>query len=493
MSILVRKDLTKLHADIESEILALDWSPDKLVTEVTAFETHARMKRYRALGKACYENGLNALLTGHHLDDNVETAILRLTQHSKREGLAGIAPVARIPECYGLWGLSESGSYEMIDGRHQRLSTGAPFHMATGGILLCRPLLPFSKSSILETCSENNVPFVSDPTNFDATLTTRNAIRSLLADNKLPRALQPASMSVFLSQNRDSLRNVMRKTDTLLQKCKLQEFHAGSSTMKVKFPLLDELHPLASSEASARIAAAALRRITELVSPLVDGKRIHSLDEYDRFASKIFSGRQMDNFTVAGTYFRLLPNANSKGGISFSDNVWHVSRAPFRTRFEPTLTVGDLQENWCPPVLWDNRFWFQFRLSSSAITTASSSSSSTTSIFQQSTAPTVKIRPLKSDDMMHVDMAFKRSRQFKKTFGFMAPLKSRFTLPIMTTTSTLRAYESDATVERHLALPTLGAELSDNAKFGIDWKWGYRQIDVEALRLMGWLKTGETV
>jgi tRNA(Ile)-lysidine synthase len=454
---------------------------------MTAFETRARTKRYRALGKACYENGLEALLTGHHLDDNVETAILRLTQRSKREGLAGIAPVARIPECHGLWGLSESGSFQRIASRQQlRLSesveskilkinttrdNGLPrrtansssfFNMATGGIVLCRPLLPFHKSSILETCHQSNVPYVTDPTNFDSTLTARNAIRSLLSANRLPRALQSSSMSSFLAKNRDWLRDINLQTDELLRECKLIEFHAASSTMTVQFPSSPKTD-------SARIQAATLRRITELVSPLEDGKP-HSLNEYDRFAHMMFTGQQTEGFTVADAHYRLLgPN-----------NMWHISRAPFRARSEPIISINDIRQEWCAPILWDNRYWFEFRFDPSP---------SSSSLPPGPPLP-ITIRPLKSMDMPHVNILSRNTAKFKSMLGYTAPFKSRFTLPVMTTPRTTHAADrsSEEEGEIYIALPTLNMRLGEMPRRGrVQWRWGYKKIDVEALRLMGWL------
>lgn len=464
----------KFHAGIESQILPLAWSSGKDVTEVTAFETSARQKRYLALGQACHTNQLAALLTGHHADDNVETAVLRLCQRSGRQGLTGISPVSRIPECQHVWGISGSGHFEKIKGRHRasrknnddrQVSKGnASFDMAAGGALLCRPLLPYTKSSILETCENFQIPYVTDPTNFDTRLTVRNTIRSLLSANKLPRAFQPPSMEAFLSRNRASLHDMMAQTDSVLRECKLFEFFAESSTMKIQFPALDQSHPLMSPERDSRLLAASLRRITELLSPL-DHKSL-PLQKYADLAKAIFAGRQAYDFSVGGAHFRLL-SVRTKG----AKNVWHVSRVPFIAYTAPELVVSELHtEQFSTPVLWDSRYWLQFRLKPKT---------------EVDPSIAVTVRTLSKEDMLPISHALENYGHSKEIFSVVAPYNSRFTLPVVTAKRT----SSDKAVnEKYLALPTLGLDLSRGTSLGIQCQWGYKNVDVKALELLGWIR-----
>lgn len=490
-----------------------------------AFETLARTKRYQALGIACLKNRLNTLLIGHHLDDNVETGLLRMTPTAKLEGLAGIAPVARIPECHGLWGVSESGSIEPMRGRQRSFGFDAKgetthvsvldwsFNMATGGILVCRPLLPFHKSSIMETCREAKVPYVTDPTNSDPTLTIRNAIRCLLASDRLPRALRPASMSTFLANNRVSLLDIMNETDKLLQDCQLLKFYPNTSTMEVMFPTL----PLHSPDAqNYRILAAALRRIVSLITPRPEVKN-QALRLYERFAQDIFTGQQRNDFTVAGVHFRLRESVNNKKtGVMF-DNIWHISRAPFMTGTEPVLEVDNLSDEWSPPVLWDNRFWFQFRLRpkfeldptdhgghSSADIKELSSAAAEELARLQSFNPRITIRPLEKEDMIQVTRYLKKIKK-NHDFTQWAPRNSRFTLPVLTTTSLIPAenaktskskrtgwmkIQGDVPQERYIGLPTLSfmdMDVDEEIGYKIQCRWTYKNVDTEALKLMGWL------
>ncbi|QGA13912.1 hypothetical protein EYB26_001563 [Talaromyces marneffei] len=525
---MVTKWLSNL--DIQSEVLTLDWLPGESPKKQMAFETLARTKRYQALGIACLENRLNTLLIGHHLDDNVETGLLRMTPTAQLEGLAGIAPVARIPECHGLWGVSESGSIETIRGRQRSfefdLKEGKMTHfstvdwkfdMTTGGVLLCRPLLPFYKSSILETCREAKVPYVTDPTNSDPTLTIRNTIRNLLASDKLPRALRPASMSTFLANNRVSLLDIMSETDKLLRDCQLLKFYPNTSTMEVMFPTL----PIHSSDAqNYRILAAALRRIVNIITPRPEVKN-QALRLYERFAHEIFTGQQRNDFTVAGVHFRLQESPNNKDTGVLFDNIWHISRTPFMAGTEPILEIDNLSDEWSTPVLWDNRYWFQFRFNRESASDPNdplkagsadgaerpSAHSAEELASLQSLNPRITIRPLEKKDMAFVNFYLKTMKR-NYEFAKWAPRNSRFTIPVITTSTLLPTTENQNNKKRkkrrisilkirgnvpqegYIGLPTLNLmdmDVDGEIGFKVQCRWSYKNVDTEALKMMGWL------
>ena len=57
----------------------------------------ARHARYRALAQWCERRGLGALATGHQLDDQAETLVMRLNRGSGLAGLAGVRARGRAP------------------------------------------------------------------------------------------------------------------------------------------------------------------------------------------------------------------------------------------------------------------------------------------------------------------------------------------------------------------------------------------------------------
>lgn len=62
-----------------------------------SLEACARASRYEAIAHSMQENGGGLLLTAHHQDDQIETALIALFRGSGLEGLAGMAPVSRLP------------------------------------------------------------------------------------------------------------------------------------------------------------------------------------------------------------------------------------------------------------------------------------------------------------------------------------------------------------------------------------------------------------
>lgn len=62
-----------------------------------AVQERARDARYRALAGWCHEQGLAALVTAHHADDQAETLVMRMNRGAGLRGLAGIRSRAVVP------------------------------------------------------------------------------------------------------------------------------------------------------------------------------------------------------------------------------------------------------------------------------------------------------------------------------------------------------------------------------------------------------------
>jgi hypothetical protein len=120
-------------------------------------------------------------------------------------------PVSNIPCCDDIYGASdgfgasplsalwETGS-DSLSRAHQPSQQSAEKLFSSRvpvshcGIKIYRPLLSFPKSRLMATCKANDVPFVTDASNFDPRTTKRNAIRWLLSNDKLPRAIRQKSI-----------------------------------------------------------------------------------------------------------------------------------------------------------------------------------------------------------------------------------------------------------------------------------------------------------
>ena len=109
-------------------------------------EAEARRQRYIALNALCREYDVQLLLTAHHQDDQVETVLLQLMRGTGIAGMAGMAPVARMPES------------------------------STENRYLGRPLLSISRERLAQWAETEGLTHVEDDSNSDVHY-TRNAIR----------------------------------------------------------------------------------------------------------------------------------------------------------------------------------------------------------------------------------------------------------------------------------------------------------------------------
>ena len=107
-------------------------------------EDAARRARYCALAGAAMQLALNGVLLGQHADDQVETLLLAL---SRGAGLPGLSAMS------------------------------AQFERA--GMLFYRPLLQTPAAGLRDWLTQQQVPFVDDPSNLDERY-TRNRIRARL-------------------------------------------------------------------------------------------------------------------------------------------------------------------------------------------------------------------------------------------------------------------------------------------------------------------------
>lgn len=107
----------------------LKWRPERAVS--SRIQERAREARYALMASYMKEHGISRLFTAHHLDDQAETVLFRLSRGSGLDGLAGMA-----------------AAQEFAD-----------------GLVLCRPLLGVAKARLVQTCRANGVDFIDDPSN----------------------------------------------------------------------------------------------------------------------------------------------------------------------------------------------------------------------------------------------------------------------------------------------------------------------------------------
>jgi len=94
----------------------------------------ARAARYRLLAEACLAEGLSGFMTGHTLDDQIETVAMRRSHGTGATGAAGIPAQAELPD--------------------------AP-------VRLMRPLIGLRKAALVAWLAGQRQDFISDPSNTD--------------------------------------------------------------------------------------------------------------------------------------------------------------------------------------------------------------------------------------------------------------------------------------------------------------------------------------
>jgi tRNA(Ile)-lysidine synthase len=109
-----------------------------------SLETTARQVRYEFLAKIAQDEGITAIVTAHHADDQAETVLMHLIRGSGLQGLRGMQKVAPLPN-------------------HPKIT-------------LIRPLLAITRAQIEAYCIENHLRFRTDKSNLNTDY-TRNAIR----------------------------------------------------------------------------------------------------------------------------------------------------------------------------------------------------------------------------------------------------------------------------------------------------------------------------
>lgn len=117
-----------VRVGIATEILTWDG-----IKPQAAIQEKAREARYSLLTSWCKANKVNHLFLGHHLDDQLETFLMRLSRGQGLYSLAAMQPVSD-------W----------------------------GGIPILRPFLHLPKSSLISYLKKRDIHWVEDPSNHNA-------------------------------------------------------------------------------------------------------------------------------------------------------------------------------------------------------------------------------------------------------------------------------------------------------------------------------------
>jgi len=446
--------------------------------------------RYRQFAYGCLDQDIKTLFLGHHLADQVETIILRLYrgQRVASAGLSGMKPVHSIPCCRGIFGASdgsETSSLPRLMGHstpllttenRDRLSAPSPvieggsfpggIHVSHGGIRTYRPLLSFAKSRLIATCEANSIPFVNDPSNFDPKTAPRNAVRWLLSNDKMPRALRQDSIVRLGAAATKLGQSLDKKLTALMNATLLVHFDIRSGRLMVLVPKdITKTYNANEQEASYYVdhllrLVSPHEEITESAFRRVAIARTMFPELLDAASFKSDRSIDTNSFTVRGVLIE-----PSQG---FSDRLWVMSRRPFRALEDhqstfvpaPFYSKGT-DRDWSRWIAWDARYWIRIRTRN------------------PEDVRNFQVRALRPADMAVLNAERERlpvqSRQALRTLGGAAPGRTRYTLPVLVKGSQARVlptfdleFPSESTDEKGAGSAVLTEELQ--------WEVRYKDI-----------------
>jgi len=480
-----------------ASILTVTWPEDYDMHISTSFETHARALRYQALGRACRDNKITALMVAHHGDDQAETVLMRLANNRLRTGLKAMQSVEWIPECEGIYGVHHSGKTQKPD-----LSLDIPFPVEQGGIRILRPLLALEKSRLIATCTENDVQWAEDRTNQEPMLASRNAIRHIYKHHKLPEALSIQSLVDTSLYMQKRLKTHRSHAETLFDEC-MMKLDIQTGALLVRFPPFTSLLHRPIETESDRIEAKAnayclIERVAELVTSKFKpalGQLAARIDNiYPEFLTHEekkewetpMQGCSMDNFTVYHVWWRRWDKASpfedhglpheDFGSTASHPKEWLLTRQSLDNSESKKLEIV------VPPS------------QTSTLTPSSSTSKETYQLFDgrfwikldNYTHDTLIIRTFEKTDMRHLPTlqsnrdALKRlagpipERFITAAFALLKPSDIRFTLPAV-------FRKDSATNEESLVgFPTLNMRMGGCGGAPLDicqWSVRYKKVD----------------
>lgn len=204
------------------------------VEEAASLEAQLRMQRYAALGDAARRLGADAVLTAHHANDAVETALLRFLRGTGASGFADLAPGRPITPAE------------------------APGPIAGWPALpIGRPLLAVDREDLETYAETRQLAWRTDPANASPDQTR----------NRLRREVVPA-----LEREAGSLAPMLRTLDNIADDARALEEHVDELVERARRPAPSAesvaLSPSALTGAAGAEITSALRRLgAELPSP----------------------------------------------------------------------------------------------------------------------------------------------------------------------------------------------------------------------------------
>lgn len=232
--------------DISHEILY--WEGEKPTTGIQAA---ARNARYRLMAHWCHENNFTVLMTAHHLEDQVETFLLRAERGSGLDGLASMRAVASLE-----------------------------------GIALVRPLLSVSKVLLREFLIDRQQLWIEDPSNQNLAF-QRTGIRQLVGRLK-QRGLIPERILGLINHFRDLRQQFAEVVAVFFERA---------------VRILPEAYGVVHLEALKLLPDPILERVLVQIISELSGKFYPPRRQRIKYSMENIKSAEISNFTLGGCHF----------------------------------------------------------------------------------------------------------------------------------------------------------------------------------------------
>ncbi|CDK28470.1 unnamed protein product [Kuraishia capsulata CBS 1993] len=342
---------------VKHEIYNLEWPEGK--DNISAMEKQARVKRYMTLQRYCHEGSIGHVMTGHHLDDQLETFLQRLRYGSSVFGLRGMKMLSHMPVA----------------------DVFPPSFVKP--VQVARPLLNITKQSLVEYCREHNHEWFEDPTNSDAKVTYRNGVRQWLNDPAgfgVPEILQKNALLTTMKQVVAVGNDLDRKVEGLQSYLKERGLITGIlNTMSITVVLPEEVF----SKYDHLVINRFLYRTCFMISPSTqfaykfskfdssfDLTNNKPMDLADNLRQTLQTGEPA-KFTLMNLNWKVTARPDKSLEIKLSresQRSYQDSKA--QSGSSMTLPIADSEEGlylpkdgeWSEWFLFDNRCWMRMRL-----------------------------------------------------------------------------------------------------------------------------------
>ncbi|RIA91015.1 PP-loop family-domain-containing protein [Glomus cerebriforme] len=349
--------------EINNKIMKIQWkdvssmNPDIKINSFNSsfptksqYETFARIERYKLLAKGCHEDKISSLFVGHHLNDQLETLIMRFSRASGIDGLASMSIIDKF---------SVIRNIEAI------------------GLQIIRPLLSVTKDRLRETCIVANIPWVEDPSN-QSTDHKRNVVRFsldkfnkryLIEGKKEYEPLSTEGLLRFMSHMEYHKNCVNSKVNEIIKHSRIEfDKNNGICTLLLPNPI-PSYHWILQKHLATRI-------ISKIITFVKCSEQPPRLESVLRFYNHILSFSTLSHETFRISSYPFSHNITSRYNNitlnnvllchekktnrvseSFEDRLyehWTFFRQPFTSK-EETKNIIIIQNG--QVVLWDKRFF----------------------------------------------------------------------------------------------------------------------------------------